>query len=462
MDALCDFCGVRRAVVCCPADRARLCVSCDSYIHSANAISRRHTRALICDRCGYHPAIMRCVDEKLSLCQSCDLNGNRCGAFGHRREQVNSYSGCPSFDKLSQIGNCLRDISSFGETDSGRDPCRMNMNDCVSSIYLEGGNGSTVWLTTDGRFCELGDGAGLESLKDTSVTPNSNAVSCDGNQQINCQKDLHESKIRIMLSFKEVGVLDEDSICGGFNMDDVTLDFENTDQMFGCSPTQSSCLFEDARMDDLFMEKNFSDSNGPNDPPIEGCFRSLNECIERFTCAENEVAYFPLFYVPKFTERTSHVTAVFPQASSSSQHDCFSLQSSPAVGTTGSDRTVMNSNGNGTLNIRYPTGQVHSSMSLSLSNLTGESSAADSQDCGVSRIFISDKFSWDPNLENSCAQARDRAKMRYKEKKKTRMFGKQIRYASRKVRADNRKRVKGRFVKVSEAYDYDPFVSRDC
>lgn len=35
-------------------------------------------------------------------------------------------------------------------------------------------------------------------------------------------------------------------------------------------------------------------------------------------------------------------------------------------------------------------------------------------------------------------------------------FGKQIRYASRKARADTRKRVKGRFVKAGEAYDYDP------
>lgn len=38
-------------------------------------------------------------------------------------------------------------------------------------------------------------------------------------------------------------------------------------------------------------------------------------------------------------------------------------------------------------------------------------------------------------------------------------FSKQIRYASRKARADTRKRVKGRFVKAGEAYDYDPTVS---
>lgn len=35
-------------------------------------------------------------------------------------------------------------------------------------------------------------------------------------------------------------------------------------------------------------------------------------------------------------------------------------------------------------------------------------------------------------------------------------FDKRVRYATRKARADVRKRVKGRFVKAGEAYDYDP------
>lgn len=49
--------------------------------------------------------------------------------------------------------------------------------------------------------------------------------------------------------------------------------------------------------------------------------------------------------------------------------------------------------------------------------------------------------------------------IRYKEKKKARMYEKKIRYASRKARADVRKRVKGRFVKAGEAYDYDPLAT---
>ncbi|XP_020554102.1 zinc finger protein CONSTANS-LIKE 9 isoform X2 [Sesamum indicum] len=51
---------------------------------------------------------------------------------------------------------------------------------------------------------------------------------------------------------------------------------------------------------------------------------------------------------------------------------------------------------------------------------------------------------------------RDGAVLRYKEKRKSRKFNKKIRYASRKARADVRKRVKGRFVKTGDPYDYDP------
>lgn len=48
-------------------------------------------------------------------------------------------------------------------------------------------------------------------------------------------------------------------------------------------------------------------------------------------------------------------------------------------------------------------------------------------------------------------QNRGNAMLRYKEKRKTRRYDKQIRYESRKARADSRKRVKGRFVKSTGA-----------
>ncbi|KAL4361079.1 hypothetical protein GQ457_04G008630 [Hibiscus cannabinus] len=113
------------------------------------------------------------------------------------------------------------------------------------------------------------------------------------------------------------------------------------------------------------------------------------------------------------------------------------------------------------INLGYPGGQIPSTMARSLSNIAGENSPADYQDCGLSPVFLTRELPWESNLEVSCPKARDKAKMRYNEKKKTRTFGKQIRYASRKARADTRKRVKGRFVKAGEAYDYDPLVPRN-
>ncbi|KAE8009589.1 hypothetical protein FH972_006018 [Carpinus fangiana] len=46
------------------------------------------------------------------------------------------------------------------------------------------------------------------------------------------------------------------------------------------------------------------------------------------------------------------------------------------------------------------------------------------------------------------SQERDSAISRYKEKRKTRRYDKQIRYESRKVRAESRTRIKGRFAKI--------------
>lgn len=83
---------------------------------------------------------------------------------------------------------------------------------------------------------------------------------------------------------------------------------------------------------------------------------------------------------------------------------------------------LLNPSGNRNIGLGFPTGQVASNMSLSLSNITGESSAADYQDCGLSPVFMTGDSPWESSLETSCPQARDKAKMRYKEKKKTRTY----------------------------------------
>ncbi|CAN6477935.1 unnamed protein product [Victoria cruziana] len=60
-----------------------------------------------------------------------------------------------------------------------------------------------------------------------------------------------------------------------------------------------------------------------------------------------------------------------------------------------------------------------------------------------------------PN-EGSSATGREARVSRYREKRKKRQFEKKIRYASRKAYAEKRPRVKGRFVKSTEAESVEP------
>lgn len=84
----------------------------------------------------------------------------------------------------------------------------------------------------------------------------------------------------------------------------------------------------------------------------------------------------------------------------------------------GASCMIMNPN----VSLGFTSGQLPSSLSLALSNITGESNAAEYQDCGPSPLFLTSDSPWDLNLEPCCPQARDKAKMRYNEKKKTRMY----------------------------------------
>ena len=119
------------------------------------------------------------------------------------------------------------------------------------------------------------------------------------------------------------------------------------------------------------------------------------------------------------------------QASSSVQQNGMTLPSTRLAGSASNalhainnnpDQMLLNLPGNGNINLGFPSGNVCQNMSFSLSNLTGESSVADYQDCGVSPMFLRGESPWDSNIETSRPQARNEAKMRYNEKKKSRMY----------------------------------------
>uniref|UniRef100_A0ACD5Y283 Uncharacterized protein n=1 Tax=Avena sativa TaxID=4498 RepID=A0ACD5Y283_AVESA len=95
----CDYCGEAAAALHCRADAARLCVACDRHVHAANALSRKHVRAPLCAGCAARPAAARVAaggGEPAFLCADCDG-----GCEGAARVPVEGFSGCPAASELA-------------------------------------------------------------------------------------------------------------------------------------------------------------------------------------------------------------------------------------------------------------------------------------------------------------------------------------------------------------------------
>ncbi|XP_039008590.1 zinc finger protein CONSTANS-LIKE 9-like isoform X2 [Hibiscus syriacus] len=406
----CDFCAHQRPVVYCRSDAACLCLSCDRNVHSANALSRRHSRTLLCERCNSQPAFVRCAEERVSLCKNCDwiCHGTSTSNLTHNRQTINSYSGCPSSAELSSLWPFFwqspSPADSTGEQEVGLMSIPENMERTswspTRNTISQNQNNNGVAEVNNENNADMGSGWDASSSIPEIRSPPRALDQPAGLTDTSLPK----------LSFPPTNhpSLCENDLCDDFNMDDVDLNLEKYEELFGETLDHSEELFGNGGIDSLFRMKDMSaaDSNCRDDVAAEGSSIGL-------------------------------VNTVQPTCSNGASAD--SMMS------------------NKTDSILYFAGrQAHSS--LSFSGLTGESSRGDYQDCGASPMLLMAEPPWCPPCTENTFQSstRSNAVMRYKEKKKTRKFEKRVRYASRKARADVRKRVKGRFVKAGDAYDYDP------
>ncbi|KAL7110636.1 hypothetical protein ACP275_05G038300 [Erythranthe tilingii] len=109
MEKCCEFCKALRPIVYCKADAAYLCLSCDSKVHSANALSFRHPRTLVCESCNSLPAVVRCFAHRMFMCHSCDDIIHRrhrdddVVGFPHQKKVIGCYMGCPSARDLASL-----------------------------------------------------------------------------------------------------------------------------------------------------------------------------------------------------------------------------------------------------------------------------------------------------------------------------------------------------------------------
>ncbi|KAI3948744.1 hypothetical protein MKX01_022158 [Papaver californicum] len=422
MNPLCQLCRIEKALVYCTPDEARLCLQCDTVVHSANALSLRHLRALMCDRCYSRPASIRCIENSFSFCENCRSNQKGCLVPSHHHMPLPWYQLCPSMSDLYKLFSVVFDPSFLKGVDSTpllsvSGGMLSTIEHCVSNGWDSGENGNSAVNVLN----ELGPCTKFEPCIDqpTAFENTRNSMSCNKNQPDLFQKETDFSPEGLS-QFKDIELCDDADFCEGFNIADVDLSFDG-DNLFGCAQSNPEFI---PGMDCFNLDKDI-------------------QVVDSFHIHENDI-----------------------EVSSSRQHDCVGLQSSCVTGSVSVSQCVNSSvddvllnatGGNRSINLSFS----NEPQTLSLSNITGDRRVSDYQDCGVSSMFLTGESSWDPSLETGSPQAREKAKMRYKEKKKTRTFGKQIRYASRKARADTRKRVKGRFVKAGEAYDYDPLTSRD-
>ncbi|CAL5203534.1 unnamed protein product [Lathyrus oleraceus] len=404
MGYICDFCGDQRSMVYCRSDAACLCLSCDRNVHSANTLARRHSRTLLCERCSSQPALVRCSEEKISLCQNCDWLGHgNSASSNHKRQTINCYSGCPSSAELSSIWSFVLDIPSLSETTCEQELGFMSINENRSAwVDPKNQNTSDSDKVTDQPDLDksfVGTSSIPESSKEPHMIDRPDGPTNERAPKLYCPAT----------KCPEISE-DDDDLYGDFDMDEMDINMENYDELFGMALTHSEELFENGGFNSLFRAKAMSagDSN----------------CQDAIVAEGSSIG---------------HVNAAQPACSNAASADSIlSTKTEP--------------------NFCITTKQSQSS--LSFSGINEDGCAGDYQDCGASSMFLMGEPPWlntCPENELQLQSAnRCSAVMRYKEKKKTRKFDKRVRYASRKERADVRRRVKGRFVKAGEAYDYDP------
>ncbi|XP_022987038.1 zinc finger protein CONSTANS-LIKE 9-like [Cucurbita maxima] len=409
MGFMCDFCGAQKSMVYCRSDAACLCLSCDRNVHSANALSKRHTRTLLCEKCHTHPAVARCIDERISLCQNCDWTGHgtsTSASSSHKRQAINCYSGCPSAAELSSIWSFVLDVP------SGNDACETELGlMSIAETDLMGAGQKMLGSTEASDVC---------SREKSNVLDGSSSLTDFRSRPHTSGQPVELANVALPKfccpGTKVAGFFGEgDDLYKEFDMDEMDLNLENYEELFSMSLNHSEEFFENGGIDSLFDSRGLS--------------------FEDSVCHSAVAA------------EGSSVGVVKPM-----QPDCSNGASADSVMSTKTEPILY-----------FNSRQAQSGVSFS--GLPGESSVGEYQDCGASSMLLRGEPPWCvPGTESSFPSIeRNNAVLRYKEKKKTRKFEKTVRYATRKVRADGRRRVKGRFVKAGEAYDCDPLNrTRSC
>ncbi|KAJ7527791.1 hypothetical protein O6H91_16G071000 [Diphasiastrum complanatum] len=478
MELACDFCEKGSATVYCRADSARLCLSCDYQVHSANALSRRHHRRLLCDGCIQHSAIVHCPVDNLSLCQFCDWNTHSNSIDSqHQCRTIASFIGCPSATELARMWGF--------ELDSSQQTAERNSGEANQSTAKTGRltpvppeiqpSEAGWWRDTSDK-----DSSANYGLTDESSSPNilSDIWSSSSPSTFPTSNRVSDSVGQI-LSYSSASALERSAQSTApkreqkqgqkqkpvlqqlTQMQNLQPEILNAQQQ---QPFLPNILLEDSLQSDNCLPASDalwqSDTESPiSEPPWDPQLQDLGICetgyvpCKRFGIADVDLPLDGCDDI--FASPQNAQVPIFGGIEASRSAIVVSETEAAQRGT----RKIV-----ATTEALYGA-KVCSTMSswtevsgppilVSRPPKTSSVSKGFSSPSDVIFIEIPDS-PWVSGSMNAgaVAEARDNAMLRYREKKKTRKFEKRIRYPSRKTRADTRNRVKGRFVKVGQPCD---------
>lgn len=507
MEKICEFCTTLRPVVYCKADAAQLCLSCDAKVHSANALSSRHMRSILCDLCRSCPAYVRCADHQMFICRSCDRSLHD-GSSQHQKQVISSYVGCPSAKDFASLwGFELKEVdngtsrdqlvsNSHGSGDSsgvnldipssqiGGPPAssRVNFETVVSHAESKMGSSSQNRKMYDRKLQQTSYILQqILDLKRLQITDDPNlAQLLRGEEQTEISSSMYYAPAKFDQNLDQhlqhsedlsINIQQMDSSLQEVKVDTLPFTFSQQEHLpsssnFGLplhgesywqckSPAQSSQLWSQ-NMQDLGVCEELVCDEDFNMPDVDLTFRNFEEMFggdhdpvrallndKDVSCSSMEKDLF------HDASDNGHARSMEDASVASSVYIARSAHMDKDIGPYKQVYKLP-----GTMDCPRPVRSSYSTLSFSVSRFSTESSGTDCLDSGVSPYVTGEASNNSPDREGAHLEARELAKMRYKEKKKSRLHETKIRYPSRKARADVRKRVKGRFVKT-EGYDFD-------
>ncbi|KAJ6388256.1 hypothetical protein OIU77_026770 [Salix suchowensis] len=511
----CDFCSEQTAVLYCRADSAKLCLFCDQHVHSANLLSRKHVRAQICDNCSSEPVSVRCATDNLVLCQECDwdAHGSCSVSASHDRAIIEGFSGCTTALDLASIwGFDLEGKKQEPLIENWRSNSCGVVYDLVNEPWVydkSSGNFSFQDLMVPNG----NNNNGNRNVDNAVVCGNVSKIPSCGKYKHVIYKQLVELLKRDLMGGGDGGGGDGDGEGGDFGDGGEGCDFGGGDDREGDNlvpETQSRSAWREGVKGVGFGKGNggrFGNdsvggggSNGnvrgeqvlPEQMPFTSLLMlptevdvksngkevggdimwdskanahgtqiwdfNLGQLRSHDESGQLEIEYGAKdagFAIKNFGElmketcltNTKMLGDVYQMNYSIAHDDVASFNNLNNNSTSSQGPATSESN-------NFPVARVLSGTGLSKPKCSG--SSKDVQFMEQSILLRGEGFKTEAATKvdmELLVRNRGDAMQRYKEKKKNRRYDKHIRYESRKARADTRKRVKGRFVKTTEAPD---------